>query len=156
MKHFLICFLWISLIGKINSQSPYNPDVNSDEYISTIDLVDFLPLFGSEFFVQSPEQVVQECRFDYGPCYVDEATDILFVVYGALDSGGRKIILPDAESMKRLTIVQDGDDLMGWADVVGRCSKTNSSCLVYRHLGAMELGLFLRTPSGYWRSNFSP
>lgn len=156
MKHLLLLCACLAAVGTGFSQFPYNPDVNSDEYISTTDLIDFLPLFGSPFFVQAEEPVVQACRFDQGPCYVDESTDIVLAVYAPTDVSGRRIVLPEDESMKQLTIVQDGDDLMGWAEVIGRCSKTGDACLIYRHLGAMELGVFLRTPSGYWRSNFMP
>ena len=156
MKHLLFFCLWIAAVGTATAQFPYNPDVNADEYISTSDLMDFLPLFGSSFIVQAPEPVIQRCLFLEGPCYVEEATDIVLAVYDPLDMSGRKIILPDAKSMKQLTIVQDGDNLMGLADVVGRCSKTGDACSVYRHLGGVDLGLFLRTPSGYWRSNFAP
>lgn len=156
MKQLMLVCALVAAAQVASAQFPYNPDVNADEYISTSDLIDFLPLFGSAFLVQAPEPVVQTCRFDNGPCFIDEATDVVFAVFGLHDADGRRMVLPDGESMKQLTIVQDGDDLLGWADVVGRCSKTGDACLVYRHLGAMELGLFMRTPSGYWRSNFHP
>lgn len=156
MKQLLLVCALMAAAGVASAQFPYNPDVNADEFISTSDLIDFLPLFGSAFLVQAPEPVVQTCRFENGPCFVEEATDVVFAVFGPQDAAGRRIFLPNGESMKQLTIVQDGDDILGWADVIGRCAKTVEECKLYRHLGVGDMGLFLRTPSGYWRSNFQP
>jgi hypothetical protein len=53
MKHlltFFACLFAVSLSAQ-TVDLPYNPDSNADQYISTPDLLDFLPNFGSPFEV---------------------------------------------------------------------------------------------------------
>jgi hypothetical protein len=45
------CFVLVS----VSAQTPYNPDSDSDNLIGFDDLLDFLPLYGSEFFPEPDE-----------------------------------------------------------------------------------------------------
>jgi len=152
MKHLLTaiaCFLALSM----SAQTPYNPDFDNDSLITFNDMLSFLPLYGSEFFPELSEPVVQYCVFDtISDCDVNEATDIV-IVQDPDEVNNPKVHLPAGLGFKSILVMHDGSHPFGNVQVRGALNYQYDDAVMHEYLTIRKLGFFMRTPSGYWRTN---
>jgi hypothetical protein len=90
MKHLLACLAVIAAFTAGAQSMPYNPDANDDGYISSPDLLSFLPLFASQVGIDSS----LTCDYDGTPIEEffgnvwngDIIIDSILVQYHTIDS----------------------------------------------------------------------
>ena len=158
MKHLLTAIACCLAVAG-GAQTPYNPDSNGDNVIAMDDFLDFLPLFGGEFFVQ--DSIVYEYYSDPNPTnyydvtyvLIDEEVDV-FVIENI--NRTHFFILPAGESYRTINILTE------WC-----CPSQNISMQVRRSnegsdtTGGMTIGswgyvsndlanTYIRLPDGRW------
>ena len=145
----IACFVLVS----VSAQTPYNPDSDSDNLIGFDDLLDFLPLYGQEFY---PETVLQEqwCSVSsYDSCFIEAETDVLFLNMNGPHIGtiGRgPVYLPDGLSFKKIYII--GNEGQFGADIWARNYGDDNYYKIRNSFDSDHAEIFFRTPTGKWRN----
>jgi hypothetical protein len=135
------------------AQTPYNPDVDNDSLITFNDMLSFLPLYGQPFMPDLDEAEVQYCVFDtISECYVNDGTDIV-IVQDPNVVNNPKVYLPEGQGWKSVLVMHDGSHPSGNVEVRGALNYQSDDAVMYEYLTIRYLGFFMRTPSGYWRTN---
>ena len=150
MKHLLTaitCFLALSM----SAQTPYNPDSDGDNLINITDMLDFLPLFGVEFYpeVNTSEPVIFETGFLSGTdtVFVPEEADIVFVqgIFGAFSH----VQLPLDTTFKQISLVVEyPTSTGGYTTILGHWQGS------YNYEAAYEwrnIAYCMRNRLGHWR-----
>jgi len=78
MKHLLTAIACCLAVGG-SAQFPYNPDSDGDNMIGMDDFLDFLPLFGAEFYPDSLQtQWCDGYSCNCDTCFIEEGKKLVF------------------------------------------------------------------------------
>ena len=149
----------------MSAQFPYNPDSNSDNLVGIDDLMDLLPLYGGEFFVDSTPTinyfVTDCCNYGYYPSgnyydiydtlYVSNESQFLIITgEGGVGTGTGSdaiLILPDGDEFMRLTLYnEDG----GYIFLPNPEYISTGSTDIWIQMGQYSMKTFYRLPTGDW------